>query len=119
MNPLALHPPPNPRTALLPKPRDGRFSWPHRLLTWLVLVLLLPVFTVGFIRAMLRKESNAATAFILTVYALADALLFFLLVGIHSVSLWSLLILAVGLAAAFIHNMYVALFVALRLETRT
>ncbi len=44
-------------------------------------MLLLPVFTIAFIRTMVRKDSNKTNAFVLGIYTVADALLAWLLIG--------------------------------------
>ncbi len=92
-----------------------RFPWLQRLLGWLLVVLLLPVFTIGFIRTMVRKASNATNAFVLGIYTLADALLAWLLIGAALTS-W---LLAAGLLlaviVAFFYNIQI-MTVALRLE---
>jgi len=92
-----------------------KFPWFQRGLAWLVLVLLLPVFTIVFIRTMLRKKSNRTNAFILAIYTLVDAILAFLLVG-AALSGWGpVLIFVIAVAAAFLYNVSVMSF-ALKLE---
>jgi len=91
------------------------FPWFQRLFGWLIAVLLLPVFTIGFIRTMVRKESNKANAFVLGIYTVADALLAWLLVG-AALSSWFLVeVFIVAIAAAFLYNVRIMTF-ALRLE---
>ena len=93
-----------------------RFSGSQRLLGWLLCVLLLPVFTVNFIRSMVRKESNRANAFTLAVYTATDALLAVLLLGVNLDSLLSILLFLAVIGAAFGYNVFVMTF-ALKLET--
>lgn len=88
----------------------------QRLLAWLLAVLLLPVFTVGFIRAMVRKESNSTNAFVLGVYTGADALLALLAFGGLPGSWLAGVLVLVGIVGAAAFNMAVMTF-ALRLET--
>ena len=92
-----------------------RFPWFQRLLAWLLLVLLLPVFTLGFIRAMIRKGSNRANVFVLSIYTLADVLLAWLLVGAVLNSWWTVLPFILAVAAAFAYNVRIMTF-ALKLE---
>ncbi len=69
-----------------------------RFLVWLAAALLLPVFSIGFIRAMVRKDTNGANAATLGLYSAADALLAYLLLG-AALSNWvavSLFIAAIG-----------------------
>lgn len=94
----------------------GRFHWFQRLFSWLIIVLLLPVFTISFIRAMIRKESNKTNAFVLAIYTVADALLAYLLVGAALSSFFAIIVFIIAVAAAFAYNIRVMTF-ALRLET--
>jgi hypothetical protein len=93
-----------------------RFPWFQRLLGWLIVVLLLPVFTIGFIRTMIRRGSNRANFFVLSVYTVVDAVLAWLLVGAALNSWWAVLPFIVAVAAAFAYNVRIMTF-ALRLET--
>jgi hypothetical protein len=92
------------------------FSWSQRLLGWLLAVLLLPVFTINFMRAMFHRNSNRSNAFVLAVYTLADALLAWLLVGGALSSWWTVAIFILAVAAAFAYNIRIMTFV-LTLET--
>jgi len=91
------------------------FPWFQRLFGWLIAVLLLPVFTISFIRAMVRKESNKTNAFVLGIYTLVDALLAYLLVGAALSSWFTILVFILAVAAAFAYNIRIMTF-ALRLE---
>jgi len=91
------------------------FPWFQRLFGWLIAVLLLPVFTIAFVRTMVRKGSNKANAFVLGVYTLADALLAWLLVGAALSSWFSVVVFIVAVVAAFLYNVRIMTF-ALRLE---
>ncbi len=91
------------------------FPWFQRFAGWLLAVLLLPVFTIGFIRAMVRKDSNRTNAFVLAVYTLADALLAWLLVGAAMGSWLAVFVFIVAVAAAFAYNIRIMAF-AVRLE---
>ena len=93
-----------------------RFPWFQRFLGWLIAVLLLPVFTLGFMRAMIRKGSNGANLFVLSIYAVADVVLAWLLVGAALGSWWTVLFFIAGVGAAFAYNVRVMTF-ALKLET--
>ncbi len=93
-----------------------RLPWFQRLLGWLIVVLLLPVFTLGFIRTMIRKGSNKANFFVLSVYTVADVALAWLLVGAALNSWWTVLPFILAVAAAFAYNVRIMTF-ALKLET--
>ena len=91
------------------------FSWFHRLFGWLIAVLLLPVFTIAFIRTMVHKGSNKSNAFVLCVYTLADTLLAWLLVGAALNSWVPVVVFIIAVVAAFLYNVRIMTF-ALRLE---
>lgn len=93
----------------------GSYPWFQRLFGWLIAVLLLPVFTIGFIRAMVRKKSNQTNAFVLAIYTLVDALLAWLLVGAVLNTWLTVVVFIVAIAAAFLYNVRIMTF-ALRLE---
>lgn len=94
---------------------DGGFRL-DRLLAWVVVVLLLPVFTIAFIRAMVRRRSNGANVFTLGVYTTVDAALAYLLLGV-ALSWWlPTALFAAAIAAAVAYNASVMGF-AHRLET--
>jgi hypothetical protein len=88
----------------------------QRFLGWVLIVLLLPVFTITFLRAMVRKESNRFNAFTLMVYTAADALLAFLLLGAALTGWFSVLVFIAAVGAALAYNFYIMNF-ALKLET--
>ncbi len=87
-----------------------------RLLAWAVIVLLLPVFTISFIRAMVRRESNRVNAGVLVVYTAVDIILAYLMVGAALVGWASVIIFLIAAAAALGYNVYIMTF-AVRLET--
>ena len=87
----------------------------ERFLAWGVIVLLLPVFTIAFIRTMVRKESNRANAFTLGIYTAADALLAYLLLGAGLTSMVSALLFLLVVALAFGYNVSIMTF-ALKME---
>jgi len=89
--------------------------WFKRLLGWLIIVLLLPVFTISFIRTMVRKESNRTNAFVLSVYTIADTLIAWLLVGASLNSWFRVFVFIIAVAIAFLYNVRVMTF-ALKLE---
>ncbi len=91
------------------------FPWFRSLLGWLIAVLLLPVFTIAFIRTMVSKGSNMSNAFILCIYTLADASLAWLLVGAALDSWLPVLVFIAAMIMAFLYNVRI-MTVALRLE---
>ncbi len=91
------------------------FPWFQRLFGWLIAVLLLPVFTIAFIRAMVRKGSNKSNAFVLAIYTMVDAMLAWLLVGAALNSWFPVVIFVAAVAVAFLYNIRIMTF-ALRLE---
>ncbi|HNT86628.1 MAG TPA: hypothetical protein PKL84_02085 [Candidatus Hydrogenedentes bacterium] len=93
----------------------ARINAPKRFFAWLIAVLLLPVFTIGFIRAMVRKDTNRSNAATLVIYSAADALLAYLLLGAALSSWFALLLFLVAVGFAICYNAYIMRF-ALRLE---
>jgi len=91
------------------------FPWFKRFLYWVIIVLLLPVFTIGFIRTMVQKKSNRSNAFVLSVYTLIDALFAWLLVGAALNSWFIVVIFIMATAVAFLYNVRIMSFVV-RLE---
>jgi len=88
----------------------------QRFLAWVVIVLMLPIFTIGFIRAMVRKESNKVNAFTLGTYTAVDALLAYILLGAALTGWFSVLLFLIAVGAAFAYN-YTIMSFALKLET--
>jgi len=92
------------------------FPWFKRILGWLVIVLLLPVFTIGFIRTMVRKGSNRANAFVLSIYSIVDVLIAWMMVGAALDSWFRVVVFILAVGFAFAYNVRVMTF-ALKLET--
>lgn len=92
----------------------GKSNSVKRFLGWLLVILLLPVFTISFIRTMVRKESNQTNAVVLAIYTAADALFALLILGAVS-SFWTALLFLGLLGAAFSYNVAVMTF-ALKME---
>lgn len=84
-----------------------RVGWGSRLLGWGLLVLMLPIFSVGFIRAMVRRESNTANAFALSLYTAVDLILAWLFLGALFAAWWGVVIFLVLVALAFGYNVAV------------
>ena len=51
----------------------------ERLLAWIIITLLLPVFTINMVRGTVRRQSNSANFFALSIYTVVDILLMSLL----------------------------------------
>jgi len=94
----------------------GRVEWFKRALAWAVIVLLLPIFTIGFIRAMVRAGSNRRNAFTLAIYTIVDAFVAFLLVGGSLHSWFATLVFATAVVLAFFYNVRIVAF-AVKLES--
>ncbi len=91
--------------------------WYWRVFTFILIVLLLPIFTIVFIRTMVAKKSNGANAFVLAVYTAIDLVFAWMMVGgsfASSIQIW--LFVAAGIGA-FLYNVRIMTF-ALRLEDR-
>lgn len=102
---------PLPETTLgMDRPPTNLTWWLRRCLSWAVVVLLLPVFTIGFIKTMVSKRSNRVNAFILVIYTIVDALLAYILVGPAIGALWPLIGFTAAVAVVFLYNTQVMTF---------
>lgn len=81
-----------------------RIGFGKRLFFLALLVLLLPVFTIGFLRTMARKRENKTNAMVLGVYTAVDVILAILLLGTNFHSTLSVLLLLVAVIAALLYN---------------
>ncbi len=90
-------------------------TWLTRLLAWVLIVLLLPVVSISFIRAMVRKESNGINVSMLGIYTAFDVLLAFLLLGAAPASWVTLAVILIAGGAALFYNYKIMEF-ALKLE---
>lgn len=88
----------------------------QRFLAWVMIVLLLPVFTIGFVRAMVRKESNLSNTFTLAVYTLVDGIAAYLLIGGPLRSFFSVILFLAAVGLSFVYNVAVMAF-GVRLES--
>jgi len=68
------------------------------------------VFSIGFIRTMVRKESNRSNAFVLILYTLVDAVLAYLLVGAALLHWVAVTVFIVAVAAALAYNVRIMTF---------
>jgi hypothetical protein len=96
---------------------EGRSNLVSRLLGWALVVLLLPVFSIGFIRSTVRRGSNRANATALILYTLVAAILAWLVVGATLASVWSAIWLAGLTALAFAYHVWI-MTVAVRIEDK-
>ncbi|MDO5675808.1 MAG: hypothetical protein Q4G66_12990 [bacterium] len=95
----------------------GSTSFFTRLLAWALLVLLLPIFTIQFLRLMLRKGSNSVNATMLALYTGIDAILaVLLLTGAPFTSVALSLVFLATITAAFLYNVRIMTF-ALKMDS--
>ena len=90
-------------------------AWQIRVLAFLVVMLLLPVFTFMFIRAMVVKRSNKVNAFLLGIYTFVDMVFAFFMVGGSFVSTAAIVVFITSSFIAFAYNTALMSF-ALKLE---
>ncbi len=93
------------------------FPWFQRLFAWLLAVLLLPVFTISFIRKMVARSSNQVNAMVLAIYTLACAMLAWILLGAALTSWLPVLIFITAVGLALLYNIWIMTF-AQRLEEK-
>ena len=94
---------------------EATYHWGRRIFAWILLVVLLPVFSMSFIRSMARKDSNRANALVLGVYTVADILLAMLLVGPALAGWVAIGLFVVAIVASILYNVQV-MTVAVKLE---
>lgn len=94
---------------------DGKHPWYVRFLVFLLLTLLLPIFTIAFIRAMVAKRSNLINAFVLGTYTFIDGILAFFMIGGVFQSGTKLMWFCLATFTAFCYNVCLMNF-ALKLE---
>ena len=92
-------------------------AWQIRVLAFLVVMLLLPVFTFMFIRAMVVKRSNKVNAFLLGIYTVVDMVFAFFMVGGSFVSTAAIIVFGISSFVAFAYNTALMSF-ALKLEEK-
>lgn len=92
-------------------------AWQIRVLAFLVVMLLLPVFTFMFIRAMVVKRSNKVNAFLLGIYTFVDMVFAFFMVGGSFVSTAAIIVFCISSFVAFAYNIALMSF-ALKLEEK-
>ena len=92
------------------------FDWAKALTASAVFILLLPIFTVQYLRSVVRKESNRANAATLLIYAAIDGLVAYLLLSAGLTNWIATMVFLIVIAAAFFYNVYIMSF-ALRLES--
>jgi hypothetical protein len=78
---------------------------------WVLLILLLPVFTFVFVRSTVAKRSNASNATALIIYTLADGILAWLFIG-RFFGGWMWAVFGGIVFAAFIYNVQIMSFAA-------
>lgn len=106
---------PMPLEPVVLQDRVGRTHAATRTLGWALAVLLLPIFSIRFLRATVRRGSNRANGSVLTLYTVIGAILAWLVIGATLDTVWSALVLAALTAGAFVYNVWIMTF-ALRLE---
>lgn len=92
-------------------------AWQMRVLGFLVVMLLLPVCTFMFVRAMVAKRSNKVNAFMLGIYTVVDMVFAFFMVGGSFVSTAAIIVFVMSSFAAFAYNTALMSF-ALKLEEK-
>ena len=94
----------------------GKMPRFQRFLAWAVIVLLLPVFSIQFIRAMVKKESNRVNTVVLSIYTVVDAILAWLMIGASFSGWLPTLVFLAAIGVALLYNLYIMTF-AVKLET--
>jgi len=82
---------------------------------YIALVLLIPVLSIAFIRAIVKRKSNAWNAMLLSIYTGIDAMLAWVFFGLVLGSFISIVLFILSIVAAFFYNVRIMTF-ALKLE---
>ena len=90
--------------------------WYVRFLGFLLVTLLLPVMSIGFIRTMVARRSNRINAFMLGLYTVIDAIFAFFMVGAAFSSGLCVFAFLVATVLALCYNCYLMCY-ALKLES--
>ena len=98
------------------KSGSAMLPWHIRLLTFAVIVLLLPAMTFSFLRFMVAKKSNKNNAIVLAIYTVVDAIVASFTIGGHFDSMVSVILFLAATVLAFIYNEWMMTF-ALKLES--
>ncbi len=97
------------------KEQTQGIPWYLRILGWVLIALLLPVFTISFIRTMVAKRSNRRNLFVLAVYTGIDAIVAYLMIGASFASAWPIILFALAVILGTFYNLTIMAF-ALKLE---
>ena len=92
-----------------------KLNWLKRFLAWAIFVVLLPVFTITFLRAVVRKRSNRTNGFALGLYTFVGVALAYMLLGVGFSGFWSVLGFLIALIVVLLYNVLLMTY-ALRLE---
>ena len=85
-------------------------SWLLRFFGWLLIILLLPVFTINFLIAMTEKRSNRINAFVLITYTCIGAILAWLMISPNWESYLSFVLLGLLCLGALWYNVQMMTF---------
>ncbi len=90
-------------------------NWPHRLLIWVLAVLIFPIVTIGFLKSAAAKRSNGVNAFTLVLYTVIGAIALYFLMPPDFANIASTLVFIGLVVADGIYNLLILDF-ARRLE---
>ena len=80
-------------------------DWPHRLLIWVLTVLIFPIVTIGFLKATAAKRSNKSNAFTLVLYTVIGAIALYFIMPPNFANITSTLVFIGLIVAAGIYNL--------------
>ena len=80
-------------------------DWPHRLLIWVLAVLIFPIVTIGFLKATAAKRSNKSNAFTLVLYTLIGAIALYFIMPPNFANITSTLVFVGLIVAAGVYNL--------------
>ena len=82
-------------------------EWPHRLLIWVLAVLIFPIVTIGFLKSAVAKRSNRTNAFTLVLYTVIGAIALYFIMPPNFANITSTLIFIGLILADGVYNLLI------------
>ena len=87
--------------------RFRNLNWPHRLLIWVLAVLIFPIVTIGFLKSAAAKRSNRTNAFTLVLYTVIGAIALYFIMPPNFANTISTLVFIGLIVADGIYNLLI------------
>lgn len=88
---------------------DGfrNLDWPHKLLIWVLAVLIFPIITIGFLKTTVAKRSNKSNAFTLVLYTVIGGIALYFIMPPYFANITSTLIFIGLIVADGVYNLLI------------